>query len=57
MAEKYLNTDASGPEYFYVVISNLCQINAATVQNLVDYLKGLSLLKDPGKMSTFSVIA
>jgi hypothetical protein len=47
--EKDLGVDASGPEAFASVISKLQQVNSAAIRSLVDELKGLSLIKEPGQ--------
>lgn len=47
--EKDLGVDTSGPEAFASVVSKLQQVSSAAVRTLVDELKGLSLLKEPGQ--------
>jgi hypothetical protein len=47
--EKDLGVDASGPEAFASVISKLQQVNSAAIRSLVDELKSLSLIKEPGQ--------
>jgi hypothetical protein len=47
--EKDLGVDASGPEAFAAVVYKLQQVSSAAVRALVDELKGLSLLKEPGQ--------
>jgi hypothetical protein len=47
--EKDLGVDASGPEAFAAVVYKLQQVSSAAVRTLVDELKGLSLLKEPGQ--------
>jgi hypothetical protein len=47
--EKDLGVDGSGPEAFAAAIYKLQQVSSAAVQTLVDELKALSLLKDPGQ--------
>jgi hypothetical protein len=49
MVEKELAVDASGPEAFAAVVYTLQQVSLATVRALVDKLKVLSLLKEPGQ--------
>jgi transcriptional regulator NrdR family protein len=47
--EKDLGVDASGPEAFAAVVYKLQQVSSAAVRALVDELKALSLLKEPGQ--------
>jgi hypothetical protein len=47
--EKDLGVDASGPEAFAAVVYKLQQVSSAAVRTLVDELKGLSLIKEPGQ--------
>jgi hypothetical protein len=47
--EKDLGVDASGPEAFAAVVYKLQQVSSATVRALVNELKALSLLKEPGQ--------
>jgi hypothetical protein len=47
--EKELTVDASGLEAFAAVVYKLQQVSSAAVRALVDELKGLSLLKEPGQ--------
>jgi hypothetical protein len=47
--EKDLGVDASGPEAFAAVVYKLQQVSSAAVRTLVDELKALSLLKEPGQ--------
>jgi hypothetical protein len=47
--EKDLGVDASGPEAFAAVVYKLQQVSSAAVRALVDELKNLSLLKEPGQ--------
>jgi hypothetical protein len=47
--EKDLGVDASGPEAFAAVVYKLQQVSSAAVRTLVDELKNLSLLKEPGQ--------
>jgi hypothetical protein len=46
--KKDLGVDASGPKAFVAVVYKLQQVSSATVWALVDGLKGLSLLREPG---------
>jgi hypothetical protein len=41
--------DAIGPKAFAAVVYKLQQVSSATVRALVDELKNLSLLKEPGQ--------
>ena len=47
--EKDLGVDGSGPEAFAAVVYKLQQVSSAAVRTLVDELKALSLLKEPGQ--------
>ena len=47
--EKDLGADADGPEVFGTIISKLQQVNAASVRALVDKLKTMSLINEPGQ--------
>jgi hypothetical protein len=47
--KKDLGVDASGPESFAAVVYKLQQASSAAVCTLVDELKALSLLKEPGQ--------
>ena len=47
--EKDLGVDASGPEAFAAVVYKLQQVSSAAVRTLVDELKALSLLREPGQ--------
>jgi hypothetical protein len=47
--EKDLGVDGSGPEAFAAVVYKLQQVSSAAVRTLVDELKSLSLLKEPGQ--------
>ena len=47
--EKTLGTYPTGPEYFFAVIGKLQQTNSSASQTLFEELKGMSLIKYPGK--------
>jgi hypothetical protein len=47
--EKDLGVDASGPEAFAAVVYKLQKVSSATIGALVDELKNLSLVKEPGQ--------
>lgn len=47
--EKDLGADDSGPEAFAAVVYKLQQVSSAAVRTLVDKLKDLSPLKEPGE--------
>jgi hypothetical protein len=47
--EKDLGADAVGPEVFTAVVYKLQQVSSAAVRSLVDDLKKLSLIKEPGQ--------
>jgi hypothetical protein len=47
--EKDLRVDRSGPEAFAAVVYKLQQVSSEAVRTLVDELKSLSLLKEPGQ--------
>jgi hypothetical protein len=49
MVEKNLGVDAFGPEAFAAVVYKLQQVSSAAVRALVNELKDLSLLKEPGQ--------
>jgi hypothetical protein len=49
MVEKDLGVDATRPEAFTSVVYKLEQVSSAAVRALVDELKNLSLLKEPGQ--------
>jgi hypothetical protein len=47
--EKDLGVDVTGPEAFAAVVYKLQQVDSAAIRALVDELKNLSLLKEPGQ--------
>ena len=47
--EKDLGIDASDPETFAAVVYKLQQVSSTAVRALVDKLKSLSLIKEPGQ--------
>ena len=47
--EKTLGTDPTGTEAFFAVIRKLQQTNSAASRTLVEELKGMFLIKEPGQ--------